>query len=129
MLRIRTSSPNRRVPAASLDVVVPCSSEMNCISCHAYGEDGASPWHEATHGVTFVNDHSRPVWENRQNILILHDGINGTNLSSPANQPVLCASCHYFSLGNLNHPLIEAFKSGPYKDKAPAYRPPARSGL
>lgn len=34
---------------------------------------------------------------------------------------------NYFSLGNLNHPLIEAFKSGPYKVKAPAYRPPGRN--
>jgi uncharacterized lipoprotein YddW (UPF0748 family) len=36
---------------------------------------------------------------------------------------------NYFSLQNLNGPLIAAFKSGPYKEKAPAYRPPGRSGL
>jgi uncharacterized lipoprotein YddW (UPF0748 family) len=30
---------------------------------------------------------------------------------------------NYFSLHNLNAPLIEALRSGPYKHKAPAYRP------
>lgn len=34
---------------------------------------------------------------------------------------------NYFSLANLSDPLIEAFKSGPYKEKVPAYRPPARN--
>ncbi len=33
---------------------------------------------------------------------------------------------NYFWLAKLNHPLIEAFNSGPYKEKVPAYRPPAR---
>jgi uncharacterized lipoprotein YddW (UPF0748 family) len=35
---------------------------------------------------------------------------------------------NYFSLHNLSEPLIEALKSGPYKEKVPAYRPPARKG-
>jgi hypothetical protein len=33
---------------------------------------------------------------------------------------------NYFSLHNLNRPVIEALKSGPYGDKAPAYRPAGR---
>ena len=32
---------------------------------------------------------------------------------------------NYFSLHNLNGPLIEALRSGPYRHKAPAYRPTA----
>ena len=34
---------------------------------------------------------------------------------------------NYFSLHNLNGPLIEALCSGPYSHKSPAYRPPARN--
>jgi len=43
-------------------------------------------------------------------------GVNLYSLDGTAAEPVLL----------LNEPLIEALRDGPFKDEAPAYRPPAR---
>ena len=45
-----------------------------------------------------------PAIQFRENILLLHDYRNSTNLSS--SQPVLCASCHY-------SPALDLEKTGP----------------
>ena len=50
---------------------VPTSDEINCAKCHG------------SQTVTAFDD-----------ILAKHDSKHGTSLSLPANQPVLCASCH-----------------------------------
>ena len=47
----------------------------------------------------------------KQNILILHDAINKTTLV--ANQPVLCASCHYSPALDLNHTGPTGAQVGP----------------
>lgn len=62
---------------ASTQTVAPVSTEMHCDYCHA--DNGSGNSNIAT-GVV------------KQNILTLHDQLNGTSLMD--NRPVLCASCH-----------------------------------
>jgi hypothetical protein len=56
---------------AQTHATVPTSDEINCAKCH--GTSAANAF---------------------DNILAKHDAKHGTSLSLPANQPVLCASCH-----------------------------------
>ena len=74
-------------PLASLKVVVPVSDEMDCDNCHLTGGEGADD-----PGITW-SGHADPEIQYRQNILLLHDDRNGTDLVSSL--PVLCARCHY----------------------------------
>lgn len=70
-----------------VDTVLPISDETTCANCHATGRAAAK---EA--GVPWATDSDLEV-QARKNVLILHDLDEGTQLA--ANQPVLCASCHY----------------------------------
>jgi hypothetical protein len=68
-----------------LDVVVPVASETDCQSCHKTGGLAAqsSGWSDA----------ADIEIQSKINILRLHDQREHTSLE--ANQPVLCAQCHY----------------------------------
>lgn len=92
MMCVRVSGRSSGKVLSDLDIVVPASCEMNCASCHVTGQDGASDWHAATYNVKF-SANPDPTVQSRENILLLHDGINGTDLFN--NRPVLCAGCHY----------------------------------
>ncbi len=80
---------------SNLDTVVPVSDEMHCANCHT-----PAAWRPTT--PPRANMASRPgarhypAIQVMQNVLILHDAMNQTTLM--ANQPVLCASCHYSRL-------------------------------
>jgi len=69
---------------AQTHATVPTSDEINCAKCH---------------GSSTINAFD--------DILAKHDLKHGTTLSSPVNQPVLCASCHPSpALGIMNGPQI-----------------------
>jgi len=107
MMRIMAYQQPGNVLRDSLDMVVPVSDEFQCGVCHSTGNDAAgmdSPFH----GVTADKWSPRPdPLGYRENILILHDAMSGTNLyvDSQANppQPRLCASCHYSKALDLNN--------------------------
>jgi hypothetical protein len=101
--KIRNPLPLMRVMArdkttgallSSLDTVVPASDEMNCGSCHLTGRDAADAAIAQKYSITipWSTSAARAI-QAKENILILHDAINQTNLND--NRPVLCASCHY----------------------------------
>jgi len=116
LMNIQASDQVRGRLRSSLDIVVPASSEMNCASCHetaAYA-DGVNTFSDASppprigpdgSGLLTEESFSRnsdPQIRFRENILILHDALSGTNLWSQYNpgagqtgQPILCAQCHY----------------------------------
>lgn len=97
IMRIETWDRSRKNLLSSIDTVVPVSSEMNCASCHETGMDaaatpaGSNDFHGIPDSAWSTNDNATVRY--RENILILHDGINGTTLMQ--SKPVLCASCHY----------------------------------
>jgi hypothetical protein len=80
---------------SSLSTVLPISSEQHCEVCHATGMDAASP---GFYGVQNWSTNPDAVVQYKENILILHDAVNGTALYDPtlppARKPVLCATCH-----------------------------------
>ncbi|RJR47653.1 MAG: cytochrome C [Deltaproteobacteria bacterium] len=94
LMQVRAQDKATGTLLSSLKTVVPASDEMNCSNCHVTGGIAANQATVSRHGLT------RPWSANpdlglqtKENVLILHDGINRTSLT--ANQPVLCASCHY----------------------------------
>ncbi len=100
---IRNPLPLMRVAArdaatgailSTLDTVVPASDEMNCSNCHFTGRDAADAAIAQKYNITvpWSSSPNRAI-QTKENIMILHDAINQTNLN--ANRPVLCASCHY----------------------------------
>jgi len=80
---------------ATIDAVVPVSTEVDCQNCHTLGKVGADPSARAD-GPQFVlssgTDRASIEYAAKTNILNLHDYRHGTSLD--ANQPVLCAGCH-----------------------------------
>jgi hypothetical protein len=92
-----TAKDNAGTLLSSLDVVVPVSAEGHCNDCHATGNDAA---YVGFRGVTNWSAKTSINIQTRENILILHDAINGTTLMS--SRPVLCASCHYSFALDLN---------------------------
>jgi hypothetical protein len=70
-----------------LDIVVPVASETDCQNCHVTGRTAASD-----SAITWSNE-ADPELQSKRNILILHDEMEGTHLSSST--PVLCSQCHY----------------------------------
>lgn len=64
---------------ATTRCTVPTSDEINCAKCHAQGQPGNAP----------IAGGGAEVFDN---ILRVHDALNGTGLVAAA--PVLCASCH-----------------------------------
>ncbi|MCL5271270.1 MAG: cytochrome C [bacterium] len=103
MVRVKAVAVKGRKSLGALDIVVPNSNEMNCLSCHVTGQDGASDWHAQTYNVQFCQNPDQVI-QYRENILLLHDGINGTRLYNTYTdgQPVLCAGCHYSRALDLN---------------------------
>ncbi|MFP5259311.1 MAG: hypothetical protein ACLGQH_09835 [Acidobacteriota bacterium] len=93
--------------STSLNIVLPVSSEMNCVSCHETAAfvplnpgsaSDASPPPRLT-SLTPDSFSTNPDADIRfrENILILHDAFNATTLHDQylAGNPTLCASCHY----------------------------------
>jgi hypothetical protein len=106
MMRIRAQNNAGLLPSNSLDIVVPCSSEMNCASCHETAAfvvpgvtacDASPPPRLTTLTPTDFSYNLNPTLRFRQNILLLHDALSQTNLVAQydAGNPILCASCHY----------------------------------
>ncbi len=77
---------------SSIPVVLPVSTEFHCNVCHETGSDAASP---GFHGVPAAKWSHKPDLNSRvrENVLTLHDAMNGTNLIGQT--PVLCFRCHY----------------------------------
>ncbi len=81
---------------AHLDAVVPVSTEMNCADCHntdGSAADGATAARYANRGLVIWSNNTNAARQYKENILLLHDIKHGTTLY--AEQPVLCADCHY----------------------------------
>ncbi len=93
LMRVSAKAASGGATLSNLDTVVPASNEMNCSNCHATGGAAASSSTMSKYGITAWSTSTTPGIQMKQNILILHDAINKTTLV--ANQPVLCASCHY----------------------------------
>ncbi|MGR8932228.1 MAG: IPT/TIG domain-containing protein [Gammaproteobacteria bacterium] len=88
MMRVTAfDAKNPNVQLAETDVVVPVSDETTCSNCHATGKPAASDSR-----ISWSNNPDISV-QSRNNVLTLHDRREGTQLT--AQQPVLCASCHY----------------------------------
>ncbi len=93
--------------SSSLDIVLPASSEMNCVSCHETADfvasnpgsasDASPPPRLSMLQPTDFSYNPNPDIRFRENILILHDAFNSTNLyiNYQSGQPTLCAQCHY----------------------------------
>ena len=86
----------------SLDVVVPVATETDCQACHTTGKIAAQ-----RANIAWANDTDLEV-QSKKNILILHDNLQGTDLSSST--PVLCAQCHY-------SPALDLTGTGPAGDQ------------
>jgi hypothetical protein len=95
LMNIQALDPANAKVLSSLPVVVPVSNEMACNVCHNTGNVAA-----VRSGINWSQNQD-PAIQFRENILLLHDNINKTNLSS--SQPVLCASCHYSPALDLSH--------------------------
>jgi hypothetical protein len=129
MMRIQAAlgTPRRSQAVSSLDIVLPTSSEFRCAACHEtdswidadnaagidwVASDGSPPPRLAdffaTNNISF-SDNPNFDLRFRENILILHDAMNGTQLfdqyqppSGDPGQSVLCAECHYSKALDLN---------------------------
>ena len=95
VMNVQVQDPANAAVLSSLPVVVPVSNEMACNVCHDTGNVAAS-----LSGIKW-SQNSNPAIQFRENILILHDYRNGTNLNN--SRPVLCASCHYSPPLDLGH--------------------------
>ncbi|MCM2311167.1 MAG: hypothetical protein NDI84_07145, partial [Steroidobacteraceae bacterium] len=73
---------------AVADIVLPVSEETTCADCHLTGGIASRKA-----GVNWSSTSNADEVESRENILLLHDALEGTQLM--ANKPVLCAQCHY----------------------------------
>jgi hypothetical protein len=95
LMRVQAVSKISGSVLATVDAVVPVSSETDCSGCHSLGKVGADP-SARTNGPQFIaatgTDRVSVDYAARINILRLHDFRNGTNLEQ--SQPVLCAGCH-----------------------------------
>jgi len=108
MMKIKAFDQGTDTLRSSLDIVVPSSSEMNCISCHetAAKANNVTTFSDASPPprLTTLTADSFSMVEDanirfRINILILHDALSGTNLvgqyDNGKGSPILCAQCHY----------------------------------
>lgn len=87
LMRVSAVRRSSGAVVAGLPTVVPASDEMACGTCHLTGNEAA-----VDPGVSWSSDLDA-VRQYKQNILLLHDRREGTDLFS--SQPVLCARCHY----------------------------------
>ncbi len=95
LMNVQALDPANAAVLSSLPVVVPVSNEMACNVCHNTGNVAA-----VRSGISW-SQKTDPAIQFRENILLLHDKLNNTSLSS--SQPVLCASCHYSPALDLGH--------------------------
>lgn len=95
LMSVKAVDPVAHKVVADLPVVLPVSDEMSCFRCHATGAVAAQ--------ITAVNwsTAKNKYVQYTENILLLHDFINGTDLYN--NKPILCASCHYSKALDLNN--------------------------
>ena len=95
MLRVSAfDAKNPSVELAHTDVVVPVSDETTCNNCHATTNmDTLSKTDTTKYQGVLWSTKSNISAQARENVLILHDINQGTQLT--ASQPVLCAGCHY----------------------------------
>ena len=96
LMNVQALDPANAAILSSLPVVVPVSNEMACNVCHDTGNNAAK-----LPGVNWSQNSNLAI-QFRENILILHDYRNGTNLNN--SRPVLCASCHYSPALDLGRP-------------------------
>jgi hypothetical protein len=124
MMRVQAKNPASGATFASLDVVVPVSSEMNCKGCHLPAPDGdGTATKRVTGAVGPKNDPQygkvlqwvSEEWAAKVNALKLHDSMHQTALykgydatTGKAANPILCQSCHY-------SPALDLTQSGPQK--------------
>ena len=87
LMRVTATDDTSGAEAGAVDAVVPVAIETDCANCHATNEIAAD---EPT--VTWSTADNVEI-QSKENILLLHDDLEGTNLI--ADQPVLCAECHY----------------------------------
>lgn len=90
MWRVGVCQTGTSTMIAKTQTVLPVSSEAHCDVCHQTGSDAASP---GFHGVDVWSANADPNLRTRENILMLHDALNGTTLMN--SRPVRCSSCHY----------------------------------
>ena len=102
LMNVQAMDPSNGKVLSSLPTVVPISNEMACNVCHNTGNAGAK-----LSGINW-SQNPDPAIQFRENILLLHDYRNNTNLFS--SQPVLCASCHY-------SPALDLQNTGPVGDQ------------
>ncbi len=95
---VKVKDPVTSTKLASLTVVAPVSTELNCVMCHADTADATTRYAPDV----------QPTGKVETNILTIHDYLNKDNYTiylagrpdllakTPLmdNQPVLCASCH-----------------------------------
>jgi hypothetical protein len=87
LMRVTATDKTSGQTLATLDVVLPISEETTCSDCHATGGPAAK-----SGNMTWSTTSNLEI-QSRENILLLHDNRQGTNLM--ATKPVLCAGCHY----------------------------------
>lgn len=92
LMRISATDPSSGSELGHLDVVVPVATETDCQGCHKTGAMAAT-------GGGWSDDPDLEV-QSKLNILKRHDDNHGTTLE--ADQPVLCAGCHYSRALDLN---------------------------
>ncbi len=110
---MRVSALNKTTGAvlATLDTVVPASDEMNCNVCHATGGQAANAATTSKYKISQAwSTNSDAALQVKDNVMILHDAINKTTLY--ANQPVLCASCHYSAALDLENAGPQGAQTG-----------------
>ena len=102
LLQIAAHDKTSGSKIGSLDVVVPVATETDCQACHTSGKIAAQ-----RADIVWADDADLEV-QSKKNILILHDTLQGTDLSSST--PVLCAQCHY-------SPALDLAGTGPAGDQ------------
>ena len=104
LMRIEAYEKSTGTLLAFTDIVLPVSDEMHCGSCHATGGRAADQATAAKYGIANWSSSTDPEVSYRENILLMHDADQGTDLMN--SQPVLCASCHY-------SPALDLAETGP----------------
>ena len=118
MMQVTAKNPTSGSVLSSLPTVVPASDEMNCSNCHLTNEVAASAAIAAKYNITAPwSTNANLMNQAKENILILHDGINHTSLYN--SRPVLCATCHYSRAVDLNQAGPQGSQVGkPYLSRA-----------
>jgi hypothetical protein len=97
---------------ASIDTVMPVSSEVNCNNCHTSSVDGGNGFATDNKGIVVATRFSDPAFGSvpesvsiayawALNVIRLHDKKHGTTLAKA--MPVQCQTCHYSPALDLAH--------------------------